>query len=183
MRFFKYKCTGKSLFGENHFLSGHCSFPWNSDEEIERCSQCGKTYQEIQTVWDKIQSAYWTIVPYDWRPKNIWYQVKCWAWKRHTTYKPRYLPHTWCDKDHIIVHMNFEILCRFVEDELIPGPVDWDADEEHRQAKAKMLELYNWWQANHEEPDFDTWEAEEAHDALLRAKCKEIIDLSPWFWT
>jgi len=141
--------------------------------------------KDAETVWDKIQYAYWGIVPYDWRPGQVWYRVACRLWRRHTTYKPRYLPHTWCDKDHVIVHMNFEILSRFVEDELIPGPVDWDADEEHRQAKAKMMELYEWWKANHDvlERDEFTWEQEEAHEALLRSKCKEIIDLSPWFWT
>lgn len=182
IRFRKYKCTGKSPFLDDHFLAGL----WDQDEKFQPCFACGKTLEETCTIWNSIYDVYLAVIPYEFRPKNVWYQLKCRFWKKYTTYKPRYLPHTWIDKDNILIHMNFEILSRFVEDELIPGPVDWDADEEHRQAKAKMLELYEWWKENHdvlEKWNEFTWEQEEQYEKLRRERCKEIIDLSPWFWT
>ena len=96
-------------------------------------------------LWDSIRYKYWDIVPYDYRPSHIWYKLKCWAWKRHTTIKPRFLGHTWCDKTELIVHINFEILCKFIEDECSPGYVDWEHDEEHRQIRQDLQNLYDWW--------------------------------------
>lgn len=39
----------------------------------------------------------------------------------------------------------FEILEDFVKNECSPGNIDWDYDDEHRTARAKMDELLNWW--------------------------------------
>lgn len=70
-------------------------------------------------MWEKIEDWYYTLVPYEFRVHNLWYDFKCWAWHRYTTVKPRTIPyHTWVDKDHLLVHCNFEILSRFMEDEI-----------------------------------------------------------------
>lgn len=66
-----------------------------------------------------LKESYWNIIPYDWRPGEIWYRLKCWVYHRYTTVKPRTLPyHTWCDRDKLLIHMNFEILSQFMEKEL-----------------------------------------------------------------
>lgn len=88
-----------------------------------------------------------------WRPSNLWYRFKCWAWYRYTTIKPRYLGHTWCDRTEQLPHMMFEILSQFVEDECSPGHVEWYGDGAHKvivNGKEKFVrdelqDLYDWW--------------------------------------
>ena len=91
----------------------------------------------------KIKHKYWKIVPYDYRPKNLWYKLKCFLWHRYTTIKPRELDHTWCDRCELIVYTNFEILQQFVEEEMY-GRICWDSDEDHINAEKEIQYLYNW---------------------------------------
>lgn len=79
----------------------------------------------VRALKTKIRYAYWSIIPYDYRPNNVWYQLKCYLWKRHSTVKSRYLPHTWCDKVDLIPHTIMEMLSQFIEQECSPGWVDW----------------------------------------------------------
>lgn len=117
------------------------------------------------TLRDKIVYAYWSLVPYEYRPREVWYKFKCWAWKRYTTVKPRYLPHTWTDRCALMPHMMFEILCEFVENECgEDGHIEWYGEHGHRMVEAysrdtllgsltnhntyvmeEMLELVHWW--------------------------------------
>lgn len=88
-----------------------------------------------------------------WHWKELYYQVKCWAWQRYTTVKPRFLGHTWCDRSRLLPHMMFEILCQFVEDECSPGIVEWYGENGHKlevNGKEKyvmdeMKDLRDWW--------------------------------------
>ena len=64
---------------------------------------------------DWIRYKYYDLVPYEYRPRQIWYVFKCWDWNRYTTVKPRYLGHTWTDRDNLLLHMSFEILSNYVE--------------------------------------------------------------------
>jgi hypothetical protein len=105
--------------------------------------------EEEDTLKEKILYKYYDLVPYYWRPKQIWYQFKCWAWHRYTTFKPRYQGHTWCDKTQLLIDLNFEILCKFIEDEVVGGPVNWHSEPEHTKAYNEMYDLYNWWIAGH----------------------------------
>lgn len=115
-----------------------------------------------------IKYAYWNIIPYDWRPGQIWYRLKCFLWHRYTTVKPRYLHHTWCDRCEIMPHMMFEILAQFIEDECSPGYVQWYGEQGHKitvngQEKYvldEMKDLVAWWD--------DVWngEWEEVNDIL-----------------
>jgi hypothetical protein len=106
-----------------------------------------------ETWIEKIKYAYWGIVPHDWRPGQIWYRFKCWAWHRYTTVKPRYLDHTYCDRTMVMPHMMFEILCQFVEQECSPGCVEWYGEWSHKVAvdgeekfvMDEMKELVEWW--------------------------------------
>lgn len=103
--------------------------------------------------FEKIQDLYWKIIPYDYRPGQIWYRFKCWAWKRYSTVKPRYLKHTWCDMDHLMAHTMFEILSTFIEEECSPGHVVWYGEYAHMvevngeqvNVRDEMQYLYDWW--------------------------------------
>ena len=57
--------------------------------------------------------------------RRLWYKLKCWAWHRYNTIKPRYMPHTWMDRDSLLEGCVFEVLSKFLEDECSPGCVDW----------------------------------------------------------
>ena len=53
----------------------------------------------------------------------------------------------WCDKDHVLLHACFQLLCDFVEKEmLVQDNIDWNATEEIKNAKKEIDELYAWWQ-------------------------------------
>jgi len=145
-------------------------------------------------LFEKIESCYWRVVPYEWRPGQIWYCFKCWAWHRYTTVKPRKLGHTWSDKTHLIPHVLFEMLCDFVEKELRDGHVDWDAFPDQADARDRMETLYKWWTEEYDEwypwnlseeelNDMNSFQEEEKYQKELLDKCKEIIDLSPYMWT
>ena len=79
-------------------------------------------------MWEKIEDWYYTLVPYEFRPKNLFYNFKCWAWYRYRTIKPRTLPgQGWVDRDHLLYHSMFEILSQFIEKELKGyREEDWD---------------------------------------------------------
>ncbi len=107
----------------------------------------------MDSTIDKIRYNYWKVLPYDWRPGQIWYRLKCFWWHRYTTVKPRYLPHTWCDRCELLPHMMFEILDQFIGDECSPGYVEWYGEEGHKitvNGEEKfvldeMKDLVAWW--------------------------------------
>lgn len=88
-----------------------------------------------------------------WRIREWWYQAKCFLWKRYSTVKPRYLPHTWVDCTALLPHVMFEVLSRFKEQECSPGVVDWRHESAHkvsvngveRLVIDEIEELYVWW--------------------------------------
>lgn len=104
-------------------------------------------------VIEKVQSAYWRIVPYNYRPMQVLYQFKCWAWRRHTTIKSRYMPHTWMDRVQVLPDTMFEILSQFIEEECSPGHIEWYGDYGHKiivngkekYVRDEMQDLYDWW--------------------------------------
>ena len=74
------------------------------------------------------------------------------VWEKHHVLKLRYLKPGWTDKDEVLIHAMFEVLCRFLEDE----PVDlvaWDADQYHAHAMEEMKFLYNWWKKRQKRED------------------------------
>jgi hypothetical protein len=49
----------------------------------------------------------------------------------------------WIDRDRAIMLACFKLLCDYVEQE--SHHIDWDEGSEHRECKATMHYLYNWW--------------------------------------
>lgn len=168
MRFKKYKCPGRNRYG--------CAFSFDLDEKLKRgespCVYCGKTTNETNTVWQKINDFFfynvYLAIPYDCRPKNAWYVFSCWAWKRYSTVKPRKLDHTWIDRSALIYHVVFEVLSDFVEKELDrvpkylskppPSERTYTPSEEETAMYANQLaienelrEIHKWWTTQYNE--------------------------------
>ncbi len=93
--------------------------------------------------WKHIRSYYWRNIPHNWRPGHIWYCLKCFLWHRYTTYKPRTLGHTWCDRSELIPHMIFEILSQFIDKECDPGPIDWYGEHGHKIIPGVNYDCYD----------------------------------------
>ena len=92
-------------------------------------------------------------ISYDWRPKQIWYWLKCFCWHRYSTIKPRYLDHQWCDRRELVPELMFEVLSQFIEQECSPGHVEWYGEYGHKvmvdgvekYVRDEMQSLYDWW--------------------------------------
>lgn len=95
-------------------------------------------------MYSKIQSLYWSIVPYNYRPHNIWYSIKCAIWHKYTTVKPRWLSHHFCDKTELMPFLLFECLCDFVEKERPFDAINWDHDDTYKFIRDEIIELYAW---------------------------------------
>jgi len=74
-----------------------------------------------------------------------WYYLKCKLFKKYNRVIPRGLDPTWCDRDTLLLHASFEILCDFVEGELIDSHVNWNWSFSHRKAYQEFWDLYTWW--------------------------------------
>jgi len=51
----------------------------------------------------------------------------------------------WHDKDEILLHVAFQILTDFIEQETPEAIVDWNANELHKKAWKEIKSLYKWW--------------------------------------
>ena len=121
-----------------------------------------------------VQFAYWGVVPHGYRPHQLWYKLKCWAWHRYSVVKPRYLPLTWCDRSSVLPHCMFEVLSQFVEGECSPGYIDWESsghtvmvDGAEKNVRVEMQDLYDWWhkvyQTEYQEVEDLLWAEADKH--------------------
>ena len=148
------------------------------------------------------------MIPYNWRPSTLWYKFSCWAWYRHTTKKPRYLPHTFVDKTTLVPHMMFELLSEFLEKECSPGIVDWthcthSVGERTFNVLEEMQELNEWWHEVYHKQyplrvenlwgDYDFTHNDAVIDKINRledimeqelyARLHRLVDIIPFMWT
>ena len=201
IRLFPYKCPkGKC-----------CLFSWPESKKGESrrrafnermtCVNCGINAKDTDTVWDKLRWLYLRILPFNLRPKNLWYKLSCWGWKRYTTIKPRDLSHEWYDRSHLIIHVVFEVLCQFVEREARLTEYkkkDWEWQRKHNpyfyKSWKEAYELYNWWIKEYNDDGASPWdeqketatewyERDEAYWKEVRRKTQRVIAISPYFWT
>lgn len=132
-----------------------CRYEWTNNEGYEPCEGCGMSFEETRTIWYKIEDLYHTIIRYEWRPKNVWYKFKCWAWKRYTTTKPRTLGHGWCDRDALLIHTIFEIARSFLEKEGPKSEQEWEEHKIHNPgfyaSWRETKEIIDWWLNKYED--------------------------------
>lgn len=83
----------------------------------------------------------------------------------------------WYDKDYMILHFSFELLKRFVEEELKSDSAICWKGREHKKAYNEIMELYNWWDLylNSEDGSCDY----ELEDRQL----KRLIEIRKFLWT
>lgn len=122
-----------------------------------------------------------------------WYQFKCWAWKRYTTIKPRYLPHTWIDKDELIIHVVFEVLSEFFEGEKPFETINWKATGTQHIID-ELYDHYQWWHTYHDHDPMDGFHSgfmdihkaindESAWEAELTRRAQRVLELRGYLWT
>lgn len=101
----------------------------------------------MKNLFSKIRSLYWQIWPYDYRPFEVWYRLKCFCWHRYTTTQPRTMPwHSWTDRCDLLPHTIMEIFCQFWEKEVNGGHVDWQASNHTIKINDKEVNVYDVWQ-------------------------------------
>jgi len=121
-----------------------------------------------RSLWTAVKYAYWHVVPYNWRPSQMWYRLKCFCWHRYTTIHPTTLPwHTWTDRSELLPHMMFQILTSFVDEECSPGWVDWEGsghtivvDGVEKNVRQEMQDLYDWWKRSQKGEYTDIYDAD-----------------------
>jgi hypothetical protein len=93
-----------------------------------------------KTIIDKIRSytfekfgiwGFLDIFPYSWR-MTYWEKIKP-IFKPQNKRLRKFIPRTWRDTTDFMVHLNFEMIKIFYEDEYKAGIVDWEADEPHNR--------------------------------------------------
>ncbi len=155
------------------YLKDQCEYEIGSDI----CINCGKNYEDVLSIWYKIYRVYFRNMPYCLRPGNIWYALKCWAWHRYSTIKPRVLNHQYIDRSDLIPHLIFEVLCQFVEKEMYKNSTDWNFGK-WKNAEEKINELYNWYINILPKLEDDV-----GLNKILLGRSKEVIDITPFLWT
>lgn len=140
-----------------------------------------KSMPKADTMWQKIKRLYWKIIPYNWRPGQIWYRLTCFCWHRYTTIHPKTLPwHTWMDRDVLLEHCMFEILCRFIEDEK-PAEYFEIENSNYKEEWKQLFALYNWWKTVYV-PEWKNGDSEKLEDTL-KEKMHQLVDLRELMWT
>lgn len=103
------------------------------------------------SFWDRVKYCYYEIkdkikhLPVFRQIDRAWYYSKCALWKKYNRIHVKSLPPTWVDRDVLLEHAMFQVLEDFILRENIDEVIDWNWNEEHRQARAKMTELMDWW--------------------------------------
>lgn len=62
----------------------------------------------------------------------------------------------WCDKDIVMLHACFQLLTDCIEKEnLLTRHIDWDHNDDFRNAKQEIEQLYTWWTERKENEKLD----------------------------
>ncbi len=141
-----------------------------------------KEYLDSLSLLDRVKRFYWKLIPYDWRPGQILYRLRCFFWYRYTVIHPITLPHyTWTDRCTLLPHFMFQILVDFVDKECSLVWVDWYGKYPHlimvdgveKNVRDEMQDLYDWWKKAMSDNDeySDIWD----HD--LRQEYENNFDL------
>ena len=134
-----------------------------------------------QEGWeDYVAMIYWNVIPYRWRPTEIWRRFSCWGWKRYTTIRPRTIKgHGYVEPGLLLPHVMFELLVRHIESEQSRG----------KKLDPKLMKLYNWWQDEyvpfHEMEMSGTMPDNTDFLVMfdeLKNRCHELVDLQGMMW-
>lgn len=97
---------------------------------------------------------------------SYWYHdLRNWIKYHPNKLRIKTLKRGWVDRDHQLLHACMQILVDFVEEEKSRDIVDWEYDENHRNAQSKMNWLYNWWKLDPFAQD--SWLMPEKYDEFI----------------
>lgn len=108
-----------------------------------------KNLKELKSKWNE----FWLFKQYRHWFGIGWISNKYSYWTRRLFYPTTHviIKHKevdsglWMDKDHLLLHVSFQLLVDYVEEEKPNEICDWTWDEAHRNAWTEISELYNWW--------------------------------------
>lgn len=146
----------------------------------------------IQVEGWSLRKIYWRLVPFDWRPGQVWYRLRCFFWNRYTTVRPKTLSqygHGWVDRDVLLLHCCFAILSDFVEKEYDQMNVDAarmrmrvePAFKKYVREMDLLKELYHWWKFEY--PWAHRKMKQEELLLLERTQLHRLISLRHRLWT
>ncbi len=99
--------------------------------------------------------------------------------------KIKTLDNDWSDKDQVLLHACFQLLCDCIEKEKLLDFTDWDHNKSYRDAKKEIDELYVWWkkrakaqQNNELDPVCSEGQYEKDTQMLIR-----LIKIRKFLWT
>lgn len=91
----------------------------------------------------------------------------------------------WSDKDVVMLHACFQLLTDCIEQEKLYERTDWNHNEEYKQAKKEIDELYTWWKSrvkteleNLMNPSLEKDQYEEDNEMLIR-----LVKVRGYLWT
>jgi hypothetical protein len=138
---------------------------------------CRRVYDFIP--WYNLRSYSW----HGWIPE-AWYLLKCWFWHPYNVIKVRSLPPTWMDRDEVLLHANFQILCDYIEREKPFEHFDTE-DSYSKDDWNEIRRLYKWWTVDRparlerERAALDAWHDEFTRLGGMQSKpCEDNVHLS-----
>jgi hypothetical protein len=81
-------------------------------------------------------------IPY--KIRNFYHKHVRTLWDPKHTRIRNVIPKDWHDLDYVLLQVNFEIIKSFYEDEFLDGPVDWNADEKHKDFADWLFSAYHY---------------------------------------
>ncbi len=125
---------------------------------------------------------------------DFWYYLKCKLWHKFNTVTAKNLPPTWTDRDNLLIHITFQIVCDFVEKELEnENPFSSDSEDEEskksiltwRSATQELIDMRDWY-INVYVPWYNSdgsYETENYMREVVKLKMKRVVDLMGYMWT
>jgi hypothetical protein len=78
-------------------------------------------------------------------PELVYYW-KCRLWRQYNVVRVKSLPPTWVDRDGLLLHAAFTILCDVVErEDWLNHTVFYQEDADYRDRWQEIATLYDWW--------------------------------------
>lgn len=148
-----------------------------TDEEWEAIEKNNRKYKIKYFFKETIPDFFDTI---KFRVKEIywWFGHRIFPNHRYhvcpTGLKPGYY-----DIPELMIYVNFKFLERYIEDEDAFNVINWDSDEDHKNAKKELEEIYQYWKHDRQKLlDLEIKLYESLPDSFDRFKDKKYDEIS-----
>jgi hypothetical protein len=145
------------FLGAGPIMKKHTFWDWHENNKHclrwpPRLISVSLDYKELG--WGYFGWRPWQMLKWHGYLPELWYYLRCRFWTKYNTVKADTLPPTWVDRDKLLLHAMFAILCDVVEgedwfnsrsyyckDEANGPACDWDGKDEFQEVAL----LYDWW--------------------------------------